>query len=96
MKGAAGCDKERGMCRERETVTREIAGSTRESGLSGFRNERTYNIGTRKRERKGVEGRDDEKREKTISFLVVAGKRGWGQGGSRIESLCLLGGDHRP
>lgn len=95
MKGAVGCDKERGMCRERETVTREIAGSTGESGLSGFRSERTYNIGTRKRE-KGSGREGERERERTISFLVVAGKRGWGQGGSRIESLCLLGGDHRP
>ena len=96
MKGAVAVTKTT-ECVQKETVTREIAGSTGESGLSGFRRERTYNISARKKEKgqRGVEGRYGEKRETKISFLVVE-KRGWGQGGSRIESLCLLGGDHRP
>lgn len=35
----------------------------------------------------------EKERERDLSSWST---RGWGQGGSWIESLCLLGGDHRP
>jgi len=70
----------------KQTVTRK----TTDLLSSGV--ERTYNLCEMKREtqvykKKRNRGKEKE-RQRDLSL--------WGQGGSWIESLCLLGGDHRP
>lgn len=95
---------ERGNC-VNQTVTRKTAdllssGSTLLETNGRIIHER-YREKERERHREEKERGSKQKRrsrrkereeEREISWSA----KGWGQGGSRIESLCLLGEDHRP
>lgn len=81
-----------------QTVTRKTADLLSSGSTGRFsRDGPTYNFREIKRERQAekVEGKSGEKRERERDSPRNRPK-GWGQGGSWIESLCLLGGDHRP
>ncbi|KOC64080.1 hypothetical protein WH47_02243, partial [Habropoda laboriosa] len=50
--------------------------------LTKFRRERTYNIGSRERKRKGKRGGVERERKDDLSFLVVLERR---EGGGKVD-----------